>query len=186
MGSRMGDSTPRGTGTEIEEVAEALLPSPFGQLRMVRPAPGRRPVVLVVEDDPADTDFIRWAFDECRGQVDLRFAEDAEEALDYLLRTKGRSESGTRLRPSLVLLDLRLPRGGGHQLLRILRDDVVLRTVPVVVLAGSDSEADIARSYELGANSYFTKPDSMDGFRNVIRIIEAYWLRKAELPPPLY
>ena len=156
-----------------------------GWVEMVRRGAERRPLVLIVEDDPNDADFIRWAFEECRGQVELRFVDDGEEALEYLAASKGPSDAERRTRPCLILLDLRIPKGGGFQLLRIIRDDVVLRTIPVVIFTGSDTESDVARAYELGANSYFTKPDTMDGYRNIIRIIEAYWLRKAELPPSL-
>ncbi len=86
-------------------------------------------------------------------------------------------------RPALILLDLEMPGLGGRETLAAIRRDLSLRTIPVIVFTGSGDDLDITRCYELGANSYFTKPNSMEGYRNIIRILETYWLRKAELPP---
>lgn len=150
--------------------------STLTRLRAVRQASGRRPLLLVVEDCAEDRDFIAWAFEECEEGVEVRWAESGEKALEYL--TRGR----VRVRPALILLDLSLPGRGGLATLAAIRRDVSLRTIPVIVFTGSNEEEDILRCYELGANSYFTKPSTMEGYRNIIRILETYWLQKAELP----
>ena len=83
----------------------------------------------------------------------------------------------------MILLDLHLPGRGGFATLDAIRRDVRLRTIPVIVFTASTAADDIKRCYELGANSYFAKPSTMEGYRNIIRILETYWLQKAELPP---
>jgi len=150
-------------------------PASLARLRAVRKS-RERPVVLVVEDDPDDRQFIEWAFRECEHAVDLRVEESGEDALELL--TLGRP----RPRPAVILLDLTLPGRGGLATLRDLRRDLSLRTIPVIVFTGSDADQDITRCYELGANSYFTKPCTLEGYRNIIRILETYWLQRAELP----
>jgi CheY-like chemotaxis protein len=166
-GAGAGTAAPAGAPFEL---------STLTRLRAVRESPGRRPLLLVVEDSAEDRDFIAWAFEECEEGVEVRWAESGEEALESL--TRGR----VRERPALILLDLSLPGRGGLATLATIRRDVSLRTIPVIVFTGSGEEEDILRCYELGANSYFTKPSTMEGYRNIIRILETYWLQKAELP----
>lgn len=145
------------------------------RLKAVRETSGQPPLVLVVEDDPDDRDFIGWAFEEAGGPVSLQWAATGEDALDRLHLGPPGS------RPTLILLDLNLPGRGGLATLAAIRRDFSLRTIPVVVFTGSGRDADIKRCYELGANSYFTKPATMEGYRSIIRILETYWL-KAALP----
>jgi two-component system response regulator len=140
-------------------------------------------VVLVVEDDPEDRELIRRGFEECLSDIGLKFIKDGEEAHDYLFRFGRYRERSESPRPRLILLDLYMPRMPGETLLRDVRNDPVLRTIPIVVFTGSEDESDVLRAYDLGANSYFTKPSTIDGYRKVIRILESYWLRRAELPP---
>jgi two-component system response regulator len=138
-----------------------------------------RIVILVVDDDPGDCELIARAFEDCRAQVELRFAPDGEAALDYLVvGARARNEH-----PRLVLLDLDVPKIDGRATLRRIRQDDVLCALPVVVFTASESDVDILECYRCGANSYFTKPADIDGYRKVIRILESYWLRRAELPP---
>ncbi|MCA9752651.1 MAG: response regulator [Gemmatimonadetes bacterium] len=137
------------------------------------------PVILVVEDDLGDRILIERAFEECDNAVQLRFATTGDEAESYLFRFA--RERGS-LRPALVLLDLNVPGVDGRELLREIRADAVLRPTPVVVFTGSDDTRDVYDAYDLGANSYVRKPDSAAGYRKVVRIFEAYWLRRAELP----
>ena len=144
--------------------------------------PDRQNEILIVEDDPGDRRLIQRAFESVSSSVELRFAETGEEALEYLLGFRHYPGSG-ELRPRLVLLDLNVPNLDGRRILREIREDARLHRVPVVVFSGSNSEADVAQCYDLGANSFFTKPDSPDGYRETIRIIESYWLRQAALPP---
>lgn len=149
--------------------------STLERLEAVRETAERPPRVLVVEDDPDHRDFIGWAFEEAGGPVSLQWAPTGEDALDRL------HHGPPGERPTLILLDLNLPGGGGLATLAAIRRDFSLRTIPVVVFTGSGRDADIKRCYELGANSYFTKPATMEGYRSIIRILETYWL-KATLP----
>jgi two-component system response regulator len=142
-----------------------------------------RIVILVVEDDPADRNLIRRAFEDCQDEVELRFAHDGEQAIDYLFRFRPYSSRHHAPRPRLIVLDLNVPRMDGKRIIHEIRQDPVLRVIPIVVLTGSEDAADVLRAYELGANSYFTKPSSMDGYRKVVRMLDAYWLRRAALPP---
>jgi CheY-like chemotaxis protein len=142
-----------------------------------------RIVILVVEDDPADRNLIRRAFEDCQDQVELRFAHDGEQAIDYLFRFRPYSSRHHAPRPRLIVLDLNVPRMDGKRIIHEIRQDPVLRAIPIVVLTGSADDADVLRAYELGANSYFTKPGSMDGYRKVVRMLDAYWLRRVALPP---
>jgi two-component system response regulator len=139
----------------------------------------RRIVVLVVDDDQGDCELISRAFDDCGAQVDLRFAPDGEAAIEYLANCR----RGHQERPRLVLLDLNVPKMDGKATLRLIRDDPAFKALPVIVFTASEREADVLKCYQYGANSYFTKPTDLGGYRKVIRILESYWLRRAELPP---
>lgn len=158
------------------------LPEPVASPARVEPEREGKRVVLVVEDDEGDRALVAAAFEECHAEVDLRFVEDGEAALDYLRRFGDWAGPADSPRPSLVLLDLNIPKVDGGQILFEVRDDPALRRIPIVVLAGSDDERDVRRAYDGGANSYFTKPASREGYRHVVRILEAYWLRGARLP----
>ena len=178
-----------GNHDELASVA-SIAPQP-GRAVAEAPAPATtdgapadgQVTVLVVEDDDADRELVRRAFEECSRGVKLRFARDGEEALDYLFRFGKFSSEPEPPQLALILLDLNVPKLDGRKLLQEIREDRALRRTPVVVLTASDSEHDVLRSYENGANSYFTKPDRLDGYRKVIRVIESYWLRQAVLPP---
>jgi CheY-like chemotaxis protein len=155
---------------------------PLGRLDRRGPGAGGRGVILVVEDSPEDRELIEWAFEECRDQVRLRCVRDGREALDYLFQEGEYRDPESCPRPWLILLDLKLPRVDGFEVLERVRAAARIRTIPVVVFSGSDDEVDVRRAYELGANSYITKPESMEGYRSIIRVLEAYWLRKVEMP----
>ncbi len=115
--------------------------------------------------------------------MELRFAHDGEQAIDYLFRFRPYSSRHHAPRPRLIVLDLNVPRMDGRQIIREIRQDPILRVIPIGVLTDSEDDADVLRAYERGANSYFTKPQSMDGYRKVIRMLDAYWLRRVALPP---
>jgi two-component system response regulator len=141
----------------------------------------RRPLgVLLVEDDPADVLIAREALRA--GDVDSRLSvvSDGVEALAYL-----RNEDGYRdaTRPDLILLDLNLPRKSGHEVLAELKADPVLRTIPIVVLTTSNTAEDVTRCYQLHANVYVTKPVDFDDFTDVVKQIDDFFVRIAELPP---
>lgn len=139
-------------------------------------------MILLVEDDPGDQALTRRALEEGGMPIELRIVEDGEEALEYL-QQKGRfAAPGAAPPPDLVLLDLNLPRLDGKQVLERMRADPALRKLPVVALTTSRHEADIARTYELGANSYIAKPVDMDQFVSTLRELGNYWFRLVLLP----
>jgi len=145
-------------------------------------AGGPAPVVelLMVEDDPGDVLLTREALSGSRVRHNLRVVEDGEAAVAYLRRE---GEHADAPRPDLVLLDLNLPRLGGHEVLSRIKSDHTLRTIPVVVLTTSDSPDDVRRSYELHANAYVTKPADLDDFTRVVRQVDDFFLTVAQRPP---
>ncbi len=140
-------------------------------------------VILLVEDNPADQELIRRAVEEATFCKELRIVEDGEEALAYLFRRGKYQPLAASPRPDLLLLDLNLPRVDGYQVLEEIRADLKLRLMPVVVLTTSYQEKDIIRSYELGCNSFITKPVGLDQLTGLVRAIEEYWFEIAVLPP---
>ncbi len=139
--------------------------------------------ILLVEDDPGDQELTRRAFEEGKLRNRLQIVSDGEEALDYLRRQGAYADASTSPRPQLVLLDLNLPRLDGRAVLEQMRSDPDLRRIPVVALTTSRQEEDIVRSYDLGVNSYISKPVSMDSFVDVLRTLENYWFQVVMLPP---
>jgi two-component system response regulator len=172
----------RGTAAILEDVL--LDPAVGTRLCPVVRETKSRTTILIVEDSPDEREFVGWAFEECRNQIDLRFVEDGQEALDYLHRFGRYQNPEGAPRPSLILLDLYMPKVGGFEIIREVRHDADLCRIPIIVFTRSNHDPDILRAYELGANSYLTKPDSLEGYQSLIRVLEAYWLRKVELPPP--
>lgn len=128
-------------------------------------------VVLLVEDDPDDVFFVTEAFKISAPSITVRVARDGEEAISYLLGEEARAD-----RPALVLLDLKLPRKSGLEVLQSFRRDPGAAPVPVIVLTSSQSDADIRRAYELGANSYLVKPLDADAQLAMIKSLLSYWL----------
>lgn len=179
--------TPAGVtrGVDRDDRAAQAVLSPETELALARAAasPDERVVILLVEDDPGDQELIQRAFEECSGQVDLRIVPDGEEARDYLYRFGKYEARNVSPRPKLILLDLNLPKLTGFRLLEEIRGDALFHTIPIIVLTSSSEDTDIVRSYAKGANSYITKPCSFDGYCRMIRVLEAYWLRRAALPP---
>ena len=135
--------------------------------------------VLMVEDDPGDVMLTQETLKESKLAVDMTVVDDGEKALQYL-RKQGPYKNA--LRPDLVLLDLNLPKVGGHEVLRQVKADADLRAIPVVIVTTSDAEADIQSSYGLGANCYVTKPIGLQQFAKVVRAIEQFWMTIVALP----
>ena len=140
-------------------------------------------VILLADDDEEDRMLAAGALEESRVVNDLRFVEEGEELLDYLYHRGKYAEPGSSPSPGLILLDLNMPRKDGREALREIKADPDLRRVPVVVLTTSKAEEDIYRTYDLGANSFITKPVSFDGLVAVMRDIGRYWIEIVELPP---
>ncbi|WP_208852246.1 response regulator [Roseomonas genomospecies 6] len=136
--------------------------------------------ILLVEDDPADAGLAKRAIRQGRILCDVHHAVDGVEALAYL-RREGERYANAR-RPDLILLDLNMPRLDGRGVLTAIKQDVELRGIPVVVLTTSDVDRDVEAMYQLGANSFVTKPLDLQDFFSVISGLENYWFEIVKLP----
>ena len=140
-------------------------------------------VILMADDDADDRLLAKDALTECRLSNELHFVENGEELLDYLLRRGRYTSLGDAPRPGLILLDLNMPKKDGREALKEIKADPELRKIPVVVLTTSRADTDIGRIYELGANSFISKPVSFDSLVDVMKILGRYWFEIVELPP---
>ena len=140
-------------------------------------------VILVADDDLEDCMLIRDALIESRVVNDVRFVHDGEELLDYLNRRGKYEAPDTAPHPGIILLDLNMPRKDGREALMEIKNDANLRKTPVVVLTTSKAEEDICRSYDLGVNSYITKPVTFESLVDTMGALGRYWLEIVELPP---
>lgn len=141
-----------------------------------------RPVVLLVEDDPDDAFLLEDACKRLGHEGLLRVARDGEEALAYLL---GQGDYADRLRfplPRAILLDMKLPRMSGLEVLEWRRGQPAIMMIPVIVLTSSQADADIARAYGLGANSYLVKPVDSTAQLAMVKDVCAYWLELNRTP----
>ncbi len=140
--------------------------------------------ILLVEDNPSDVGLTRRALEKSHIANELIVVEDGQEALDYLFG--GDQFTGPKMNelPTLILLDLKLPKVDGMQVLRRIRADERTSRLAVVILTTSSEEQDIAQSYDLGANSYIRKPVDFKQFVEAVRHLGLYWLVINEPPPP--
>lgn len=136
---------------------------------------GKNADILLVEDNPNDVELILHVFQWCNLSDKVQVAWNGEEALDYIFGKGSFSGRDPKVRPKVILLDLKLPKVDGLEVLRSLRRNPETRTIPVVVLTSSREERDIIESYDLGVNSYIVKPVQFDEFANVIRELGLYW-----------
>ena len=141
-------------------------------------------IILMAEDDSDDRLLVKDAIAECHWEGQVHFVENGEELLDYLSRRGKYSQPGSAPRPGLILLDLNMPRKDGREVLRELKADSDLRRIPVVVLTTSQAHTDIERMYELGANTFISKPVQFEALVNVMRSLGQYWFEVVELPVP--
>jgi len=138
--------------------------------------------VLMAEDDADDRMLARDAWEESRPAGELEFVEDGEQLLDYL-RHRGRYTGRDRAPlPSIILLDLNMPKKDGREALREIKTDPQLKKIPVIVLTTSRAEEDIAKSYDLGVNSFIVKPARFESLVEVMRCLAEYWFGVVELP----
>jgi CheY-like chemotaxis protein len=140
-------------------------------------------VILLVEDSPSDVDLTRRALEKSRITNELVVAEDGEEALAYLWGTGAWADRDVSELPALTLLDLKLPKVPGLEVLRRVRADPRTRRMPVVILTSSKEEQDMAAGYDLGVNSYIRKPVDFKQFALCIEQLGLYWLLLNEPPP---
>lgn len=139
-------------------------------------------IILLAEDDAADQELTRRALEEGKIASELHIVENGEEALNYLFHRGKYKSQAQAPTPDLLLLDLNLPRVDGHQVLKQIRADARLRSMAVVVLTTSRLEEDVKRCYELGCNSFITKPAAMDQFLRAIQVMGEYWFKVVNLP----
>ena len=136
--------------------------------------------ILLVEDNPGDVRLIQETLAAGRLGNRMHVVEDGVEAMAFLKREGAYADAP---RPGLILLDLRLPKKDGLEVLGEIRTSGDLKPIPVVMLTTSNAEIDIVKSYDLNVNAYVIKPVDLDQFINIVRSVEHFWLTVAELPP---
>lgn len=141
--------------------------------------------ILLVEDNPHDVELARHAFKYHNLANGVHVVRDGAEAIDYMFRQGPYKERGVETDPDVILLDLKLPKVDGLDVLRAVKADDRTRHVPVVVLTSSDTESDVIESYDLGVNSYIVKPVDFDQFTEAVRLIGFYWLLVNRPPGPV-
>ena len=139
--------------------------------------------ILMVDDDKDDRFLTEKALQANRVINPVRFLENGEELLDYLHRRGKYSSPQDAPTPCFILLDLNMPKMDGRKALGILKSDPELRKIPVVILTTSKAEEDILKTYDLGANSFITKPIDFNNLVNLMGSLKRYWLEIVELPP---
>lgn len=144
---------------------------------------GRPITILMADDDEEDLLLARSALEACRLANDLHCVRNGEELLDYLYRRGEYAELASSPRPGLILLDLNMPRKDGREALQEIKADPELRHIPIVILTTSKAEEDIYRTYDLGANSYITKPVTFNSLVEVMQSLGRYWFEIVDLPP---
>jgi len=138
--------------------------------------------ILMADDDEDDRQMARDALAATRVRNPIHAVSDGEELLDYLFRRGRYEDPANSPRPGLILLDLNMPRLSGREALTVIKQDPELRQIPVLVLTTSEAEEDILQSYQLGANSFISKPVTFDGLVRVMGSLKNFWLEIVELP----
>ena len=138
--------------------------------------------ILIVEDDPKDVELTMTALEEYNLANEVVVTRDGKEALDYLY-CRGQYQSRGNENPAVMLLDLKLPKVDGLEVLQQVKSDEQLKTIPVVVLTSSHEEKDMARSYRLGVNAYVVKPVDFHEFVNAVKELGVFWAVINEAPP---
>lgn len=138
--------------------------------------------VLLVEDDSNDVFLIQRAFRKANLPDLLQVVGDGEAAVNYLMGQEPYNDRDRYPLPVLILLDLKLPRKSGHEVIEWLRQQPNLKRLPVVVLTSSSDKGDVNRAYDLGANSYLVKPVAFEALKNMMQTLNLYWLLTNEKP----
>jgi CheY-like chemotaxis protein len=139
--------------------------------------------ILLVEDSPADAEITLRALKRRHLVNTVEWVQDGETAVDYMLH-RGRYAARPGGNPHVILLDMKMPKLDGIGVLRVLKADPATRAVPVVMLTSSNEEIDIARSYDLGVNSYLVKPVEFDKFVEAVSHLDVYWTLMNKIPGP--
>ena len=138
--------------------------------------------ILIIEDNPDDAELITYAFRKGGIANPLIVVDDGDEAIDYVCGRSVYVDRATFPLPGLFLLDLKLPRRSGFEVLEVIRANHSTRNIPVVVLTSSNQEHDIERAYNLGANSYLVKPIGRDSLLTMVRSLDAFWIKLNQAP----
>ncbi len=141
--------------------------------------------ILMADDDEDDRMMAKDAVEDARLINEIRFVKDGEELMDYLHHRGEYSDLKNSPRPGIILLDLNMPKKDGREALKEIKTDSSLRQIPIVVLTTSKAEEDILRTYDLGVNSFITKPVSFDSLVDIMKILGKYWFNIVELPSNL-
>jgi len=144
----------------------------------------RSPVILMADDDADDRLLVQEALSEAGVPHELRFAEDGMELLNYLHHKGPHAGQLQAPRPELILLDLNMPLKDGREVLRDIRSDDSLRRIPVVVFTTSKADTDIRQMYDLGANSFITKPAAFADLVSLMKKLAEYWFETVHMPDP--
>lgn len=139
-------------------------------------------IILIADDDPDDRLLIKEAFEEAKLTNPIHFVEDGAELLDYLRRQNKYQDLAGTVFPGLILLDLNMPRKTGIEALQEIKEESSLRAIPVVVFTTSNAEEDINKTYNLGVNSFITKPVNFQALLDTVATLIKYWFNTVELP----
>lgn len=145
---------------------------------------GEPTLVMLVEDNIDHAELVIRTFEEHKILNKISHFSDGQTALDYLLRREQYTDPASSPRPHVILLDLRLPRVDGLEVLQIIKEDEDLKMIPVVILTTSEAERDVARAYQNYVNSYLVKPVGFDEFRHLMNDLGFYWLSWNKKTPP--
>ena len=138
--------------------------------------------ILIAEDDADDRILILDAFNECGIEHEIVFVDDGEHLINYLKQEGKYTDPKLSPRPSMILLDLNMPKIDGREALKEIKSNPKLKAIPVIVLTTSRAQEDIVRSYELGANAYVTKPTAFADLIAIVSSLKNFWITTAELP----
>jgi len=138
--------------------------------------------ILLIEDNPHEAELAIRSFKKNNLANHLIHIDDGAEALDFIFSKGKYGQNKGKLNPKLILLDLKLPKVSGHEILRQIRADEQTKTIPVVVLTSSNEESDIMESYKLGVNSYIVKPVNFESFSKAIAELGMYWMVLNRIP----
>lgn len=141
--------------------------------------------ILLVEDNPNDVELTLHAFKSNNVSNLIYVVRDGAEALEFIFCEGEYADRSFENSPKLILLDLKLPKVNGLEVLERIRNDERTKTIPVVILTSSDEEKDVVQSYKLGVNSYIRKPVDFEKFSNVVKKLGYYWLLLNITPPPI-
>ncbi|MFN6944482.1 MAG: response regulator [Cytophagaceae bacterium] len=139
-------------------------------------------VILIADDDAEDRMLIKDALEESRLVNELFFVEDGEQLMDFLFHKGEYADEKKYPVPGLILLDLNMPKKDGREALKEIKNDPVLKKIPVVILTTSKAEEDIIKTYDLGVSSFITKPVTFSSLVEIMRTLSKYWFEIVELP----